>query len=169
MISKFKLTEDFHLSISKQAFEADAKFSYEFDLTIPDTGFLGIDFGSFDGALVSLADRIDLKVNYNESDWENDGMEFTAGANAEILGLKVSGSVHLDVTVKDLEQIPGAIEHYIEGQVVDELKDKILGPLEEGVDFLKNEWNVAETDIINAMVEAGHVRTPFSPPQTIKS
>lgn len=156
-VGKFRLTESFHMTITKAAFEADAQFHFEFDLEIPDIVFLGIDLGSYSGALVTMDDSLDLKVDYAESQWENDGMDFTAGVDVNVVGVDVSGAVHFDVTIKDLEQIPSAIEHYVEDQVVEELEEKILGPLEDAVNWMKDEFNVAEYDVINAMSEAGHV------------
>jgi len=165
--TKFQLTEDFDISINAQQLSAGTGFEFQFGLQLPDISVFGISLGSFDGTLVDLKDKIQVTVQYNETNWEDDNLDFYVAINADILGLDLKEHLDLDITIQSISQLPGAIESFVTDQVVHYLEDKIAAPFEalwndavaaanEAAAALKDEWNTISSDVVGLLTEAGH-------------
>lgn len=163
----FSLSETFALTINASQFIAKTNFTYSFGLSLSRFSVAGVSLGSYDGSLVNFTDDLSLAVTYSGSDWENDGLDFSAGVNVEdVLGTSVGGRVDLDASYTNLSQLPGAIESYVEDQVYDWLKDQLnpfkdpgkdLENLEKLAELLRDGFNLFGHELMNMFSEAGHV------------
>lgn len=75
------------------------------------------------------------------------------------MDIDIHGQLDLDVSIKNVEQLPNAIESFIEDKVVQSLEDKLspLHAIEDATHALINDFNTVEHDVMAALSEAGHV------------
>lgn len=125
----FHVRDTFSITINDVHFVAGSTFHFDLSLHIPSINVGGIELGAIDGTVVTLDDELSLTVNYAEADWHNDGIIFYVWVRADVLGLTLNDQLQLDVTITSLEQLPDAIEKFVEDKVIDYLKDKIAGPI----------------------------------------
>ena len=161
------VSRQMNISINKTMFSAGASFKFDIEFDIPSISIDGFKLGSFPHQKISLSIGMLLQINYDTDGWMNDGLVYEASFDIDILGLDLDiPHMEIDITVKDLKNIPDVIENFIRDKVIDFLKDKIVGAAEEAfkevekigsevVDVMTHEFNVAEQDVAHAFTEVG--------------
>jgi len=74
--TSFSISEALSIIINSSNIVTSTTFKYTFSLDLPDIELAGISLGSFDGTMVELNDALGLTVDYGESDWKTDGIDF---------------------------------------------------------------------------------------------
>lgn len=94
--------------------------------------FLGVGLGGLSIELLEFEGTMSIQVVYVADQFNEAGLVFKVHVGVEVLQLgRIEGDVKLDVGVKELEDIPDAVRGWLEDEIVDELEGKILGPIIE--------------------------------------
>ena len=156
----FSLSDSFAITLNETEFTADTKFTFSFSLNLDRYSVTGINLGSYDGTSVKFINDLSLTATYSITDWHDDGLNFFANVDVNVLGFDIGGQVTLDASITNISQLPNRIESWIEDEVVSDLKDAVNPlknkDLEKLLDELKNIFNLWGSDIMNVLFAAGH-------------
>lgn len=156
-----------NISISSSQLAASASCTFHLDFDIPSTSIGGVKLGSFPHQSITLGVAVSLVIRYDQSNWLNDGLVYELAFVVDVLGLHLDiPHMKIEITVKDLRDLPHVVECYIRDKIIDFLEDKIAGAAEqawkdvkeigtEAIDTLSKDFNVAEHDVAHALNEFG--------------
>ncbi|KAF8242053.1 hypothetical protein K440DRAFT_640212 [Wilcoxina mikolae CBS 423.85] len=157
------MSSEISLSVNDRMFEAGWTFKLGFGLDLPNIDIFGTNIGSFSGTMVEFSAGMNIKMMYILTQFQLDGFEYTVRIELDVLGVNISATLKLDVSVRDLEDLPGIVKAFVEDQVVDGLKRKFLEPLrkieeltEKGFNETRQAFNIGAFEMAHAMMGAGY-------------
>jgi hypothetical protein len=120
------------ISISSTQFYAMASLDFDLEFDVPTITIAGVKLGSFPHESIQLDISVALTIKYDKDNWLNDGMIYEASFHLDILGLTLDiPHMEIEVTVKELKDIPSVVEHYIRDKIIDFFEDKIVNGAKE--------------------------------------
>ncbi|MCJ1398669.1 hypothetical protein MMC11_001870 [Xylographa trunciseda] len=155
------------VSVNSTVFSASASFNFDLVIDVPPAHVAGVDLGGIPSQKINLDLSMLLQIRYDRTGWMNDGLVYEASFIIDILGLHLDiPHMEIEITVKDLKDIPEVIGNFIRDKVIDFLEENIAGGVEDAVkdvkkvatevvDTMTQDFNVGEQDVAHAFTECG--------------